>query len=149
MPYHQDTDFHNIEVTLEEALSQMSVHYSANKLGTNPTKTQITAFHLHNRNARWELKVHWNDVYLQSVPRPVYLGVALDRTLGLRWPHEIICYRSWQTHTGEQTLTQCAHLHWLCATPQQSKQAPPGVGCAILSKWTQHSIRPVALCLLL
>ena len=34
----QDTDFHNIGVTLEEALSQMSVYYSANKLRPNPTK---------------------------------------------------------------------------------------------------------------
>ena len=34
----QNTELNNIEVMLEKALSQISVFYSANKLGWNPTK---------------------------------------------------------------------------------------------------------------
>ena len=47
----------------------------------NPSKTQVCAFHLRNREAKRELNVMWNGTRLSNTTTPVYLGVHLDRTL--------------------------------------------------------------------
>ena len=47
----------------------------------NPSKTQVCAFHLRNREAKGELNVEWNSTRLSNTTTPVYLGVHLDRTL--------------------------------------------------------------------
>ena len=45
------------------------------------TKTVTAAFHLHNRDAKRELKVYNNDKLLPFCLIPTYLGVKLDRSL--------------------------------------------------------------------
>ena len=50
-------------------------------LWSNPSKTQVGAFHLKNRQASRELKVRWYNKDLEFHKNPVYLGVTLDRTL--------------------------------------------------------------------
>ena len=50
----------------------------------NPSKTQVSMFHLNNREANKELKIAWNGIDLQHVAEPVYLGVILDRALSFK-----------------------------------------------------------------
>ena len=50
----------------------------------NSDKTQVTAFHLRNREAKRSLKVSRNGVDLENTTRPKYLGVTLDRTLSYK-----------------------------------------------------------------
>ena len=50
----------------------------------SPDKTQVTAFHLRNREAKRSLQVTWNGVDLENTDTPKYLGVTLDRTLSYK-----------------------------------------------------------------
>ena len=56
--------------------------YGNNSLRANPDKTQDTAFHLRNREAKRSLTVSWNGV--ENTTHPKYLGVTLDRTLSYK-----------------------------------------------------------------
>ena len=67
--------FSQVESTIEEALGELTEYYRNNSL---PDKTQVTAFHLRNREAKISLKVSWNRVDLENTTHPKYLG---DRTL--------------------------------------------------------------------
>ena len=68
--------FQEVEQQIKEALGELT-HYS---LRANPDKTQVTAFHLRNREAKRSLQVSWNGVDLENTDTPKYLGVTLDRT---------------------------------------------------------------------
>ncbi|KAK9712244.1 hypothetical protein QE152_g25000 [Popillia japonica] len=59
----QGTDFTEVEEKLEAALK------------SNPSKTQVCAFHLKNKDARWTLKIHWRGERLEQCTTPRYLGV--------------------------------------------------------------------------
>ena len=50
----------------------------------NPDKTQVTAFHLRNREAKRSLKVSWNGVDLENTTHSKYVGVTIDRTLSYK-----------------------------------------------------------------
>ena len=77
----QGNDFNNIEASLTSALSTMTTYYDTNQLRANPSKTQVCAFHLRNREAKRKLNVVWNGTRLSNTTTPVYLGIHLDRTL--------------------------------------------------------------------
>ena len=77
----QGNDFSNIEASLTSALSTLTTYYDTNQLRANPSKTQVCAFHLRNREAKRELNVVWNGIRLSNTTTPVYLGIHLDRTL--------------------------------------------------------------------
>ena len=77
----QGNDFSNIEVSLTSALSTLTTYYDTNQLRANPSKTQVCAFHLRNREAKRELNVVWNGIRLSNTTTPVYLGIHLERTL--------------------------------------------------------------------
>ena len=79
----QGNDFNTIEASLTSALSTMTTYYDKNQLRANPSKTQVCAFHLRNREAKRELNVvwKWNGTRLSNTTTPVYLGIHLDRTL--------------------------------------------------------------------
>ena len=47
----QGNDFNDIEASLTSALSTMTTYYDTNQLRANPSKTQVCAFHLRNREA--------------------------------------------------------------------------------------------------
>ena len=67
-----------------EALEELTHYYRSNSLRANPDKTQVTAFHLRNREAKRLLQVSWNGVDLENTDTPKYLGVILDRTLSYK-----------------------------------------------------------------
>jgi hypothetical protein len=50
-------------------------------LQPSPSKTVSTVFHLHHAKSSTQLDVFLNDLRLKHDPKPVYLGVTLDRTL--------------------------------------------------------------------
>ena len=72
-------------------------YYSSNSLRANPDKTQVTAFHLRNKDANRSLKVEWNRTKLENTPHPKSLGVTLDRTL---------CYKEHMHNTKMEVATR-------------------------------------------
>ena len=75
----QSTYFAPIEETLTSAaLDGLSEYYATNQLRANPPKTQVSLFHLRNRECGKQLNISWNGVKLTHCNLPVYLGVTLD-----------------------------------------------------------------------
>ena len=66
----QEKDFNNIEVNLTSALSILSTYYDLNQLRANPSKTQVCAFHLRNRDAKRDLNLVWNGTRLNNTSTP-------------------------------------------------------------------------------
>ena len=54
---HQFPSFSQVEITIEEALGELTEYYRNNSLCANTHKTRVTAFHLRNREAKRSLKV--------------------------------------------------------------------------------------------
>ena len=82
--------FQKVRQQIEEALGKLTHYYRSNSLCANPDKTQVTAFHMRNREAKRSLQVSWNGVDWENTDIPKYLGVTLNRTL------------SYNTHTQHQ-----------------------------------------------
>ena len=76
--------FQEVEQKIEKALGELTHYYRSNSLCTIPKKTQVTAFHLRNREANRSIQVSWNGVDLENTDTPKYLGVTLDRTLSYK-----------------------------------------------------------------
>ena len=74
----QGNDFNYIEASLTSALSTTTTYYDTNQLRANPSKTQVCAFHLRNREAKREMNVVWNGTRLSNTATPAYLGIHLD-----------------------------------------------------------------------
>ena len=53
----QYQSFKQVEKTIEEALDNLTIYYKVNSVRANPEKTQVTAFHLRNKDAKRSLKV--------------------------------------------------------------------------------------------
>ena len=62
--------FSQIESTIEEALGELTEYYRNNSLCANPDKTQVTAFHLRNREAKRSLEISWNGVDIENTTHP-------------------------------------------------------------------------------
>ncbi|XP_030839466.1 uncharacterized protein LOC756419 [Strongylocentrotus purpuratus] len=77
----QNQSFVKLEESLSDALAGLIPYYATNHLRANPDKTQISAFHLKNRDANHQLRISWYGKRLKHTPNPVYLGVTLDRSL--------------------------------------------------------------------
>ena len=80
----QSTDFAPIEETLTTAIDGLVEYYTTNQLRANPTKTQVSLFHLRNCECGKQLNISWNGVNLTHCNLPVHLGVTLDRTLSYK-----------------------------------------------------------------
>ena len=76
--------FAPIEETLTSAIDGLSEYYTTNQLRANPTKTQVSLFHLRNRECGKQHNISWNGVNLTHCNLLVYLGITLNRTLSYK-----------------------------------------------------------------
>ena len=65
-------------------LKIMDKYYKDWRLTPNPAKSEVTLFHLSNREASKELNVTFDGVPVKFNPNPVYLGLKLDRSLSFK-----------------------------------------------------------------
>ena len=65
-------------------MTTLSAYLQTWRIKLGHAKTVTAAFHLHDREARRELKVKNNGKILLFCPVPTYLGVKLDRALTYR-----------------------------------------------------------------
>ena len=101
--------FTEVEDTIDEALSELTQYYRNNSLRANPDKTQVTAFHLRNREAKRSLNIAWNGVDLENTAYPKYLGVTLDRTLNYK---QHILNTKMKVATRNNLLKKLANSKW-------------------------------------
>ena len=80
----QYPSFTEVEETIEDALEGTTQYYRSNSLRANPDKTQVSAFHLRNKEEKISLKVKWSNTELENTKQLKYLRVALDRTLSYK-----------------------------------------------------------------
>ena len=80
----QYPSFTDVEHTIEDVLDELTTYYISNILRANPDKTQVTLFHIKNREAKRTLEVKWNNTNLENTPHPKYLCFTLDRTLSYK-----------------------------------------------------------------
>ena len=92
----QDREFGIVKERLSNTLDELTPYYEENHLRANPSKTQVCAFHLRNREANHKLNVSWSGTLLGNCNHPVYLGVTLDRCL------------SFKTHVEKTKAKVCA-----------------------------------------
>ena len=83
---HTSGEWKELERTLSQDMTTLSEYLQTWRLKLSHTKTVTAAFHLHNREAKRELKVCNIGKTLPFCPVPTYLGVKLDRSLTYR-PH--------------------------------------------------------------
>ena len=69
----QQPSFVEVDSTIEESLSELTQYYRSNNLRANPDKTQVTAFHLRNKESKGTLKVKWNRTNLENTPSYVHM----------------------------------------------------------------------------
>ena len=78
---HSSGNWKDLEGTLSQDMSTLSVYLQIWRLKLSHTKTITAAFHLNNQEAKCELKVYNNGRLLPFCPSPTYLRVKLDRLL--------------------------------------------------------------------
>ena len=81
--YAQGERLPDVEERLESALNEMSAYYKTNSLKPNPSKTQVCAFHLRNKEAKKIANIFGGST-LEHTDCPKYLGAVLDRSLTYR-----------------------------------------------------------------
>ena len=81
---HSSGNWKDLKETLSQDMSTLSSYLQTWRLKLSHTKTVTAAFHLNNRETKYELKVYNNDRLLSFCPTPNYLGVKLDRSLTFR-----------------------------------------------------------------
>ena len=73
----QYQSFKQVEDTMEEALDNITIYYNMNSLRANlEKKTQVTAFHLRNKEENRSLKVVWNKTEIENTAYPKYLQIG-------------------------------------------------------------------------
>ena len=77
-------DWKVLERTLGENMTTLSAYLQAWRLKLSHAKTVTAVFHLHNQEAKRELKVKNNGKIILFFPVPTYLGVKLHRALTYR-----------------------------------------------------------------
>ena len=99
----------DIEATLSTALQNLTTYYKDNQLKVNPAKTQVSLFHIRNREVCRKLALTWNGVDFKKCDVPVYLGVTLDRTLSYK--HHIEKVKG-KVKTRKNLLHKLANSSW-------------------------------------
>ena len=78
---HSSENWKDLEGTLSQDMSTLSVYLKTWRLKLSHTKTVTAGFHLNNQEAKRELKVYNNGTLLPFCPSPIYLEVKLERLL--------------------------------------------------------------------
>ena len=76
--------FAKLECSLTADMARMAQYCHLWRLKPSVTKTVSSVFHLQHPRAAQELTVMLNGAHLKHDPKPVHLGVTLDRTLSYR-----------------------------------------------------------------
>ena len=105
----QYKSFKQVEKTIGQELYNLTSYYQVNSLRANPEKTQVTAFHPRNKEAKTSLKVVWNKTELENTTHPKYLGVTLDRSLSYK---QHIRNTKMKVATRNNLLTKLATSKW-------------------------------------
>ena len=88
---HSSGNWKDLEGTLSQGMSTLSVYLQTWRLKLSHTKTVMAAFHLNNREAKRELKVYNNGSLLPFCPTPYLPWGKLDRSLTFR--HHLVALR--------------------------------------------------------
>ena len=107
----QYLSFTEVEHAIEKALDELTIYYVSNSLRANPDKTQVTAFHLKNREEKMTLEVKWNKTDLKNTSHLKYLGVTLDRTLSYK---QHIHNTKMKVATQNNLLKKLSNSKWCC-----------------------------------
>jgi hypothetical protein len=75
----QDKTFEEVEKKLIRVLEELATYHENYDLRPNPSKFQVSAFHIKNRQVKRKLNVSWKGQELEYCDTPKYLGVKLDR----------------------------------------------------------------------
>ena len=88
---HSSGNWKDLEGTLSQDMSTLSVYLQTWRLKLSHTKTVRAAFYLNNREAKREIKIYNNGRLLPFCLTPTYFGVKLDRSLTFR--HHLVALR--------------------------------------------------------
>ena len=105
----QKQSIEEVEKIIGDALAGLTPYYAANHLRANPEKTEISTFHLKNRDAQRELKVVWHGKLLAYSRKSVYIGVTLDRCLAYKYQ---IAKTQAKTGARNSILKKLANTNW-------------------------------------
>lgn len=108
----QGYSFEEVEGKITRALDKLSQYYTKNALKPNPSKTEVCAFHLVNKDANRKLNIVWKGQGLNHNFTPKYLRVSLDRTLSFQ--------KHCKTKPRQASRYCCkpshANYHWMSQT---------------------------------
>ena len=135
----QYSSFTEVETTIGDALDELTQYYRSNSLRANPNKTQVTAFHMRNKEDSRSLKVEWNRTAIENTPHPKYLCVTLDRTLSYKERIHNIMMKG--GHHATMAPNDTAYKRWSCHSGAQAEDVqivsnlprPPAMGGPIYS----------------
>ena len=77
--------FEEAHKILEEDLKIVDDYFRSTHLLLNPNKTEVSAFHLNNKEADRQLQVSFGNQILNHNFKPKYLGITLDRSLTYKY----------------------------------------------------------------
>lgn len=92
---------------LTEDLTALRKYFNDWRLIPNMAKTEVSCFHLNNKQAHMEPEVYFGNSLLRFNPHPKYLGVTMDRTL---------CFKKHLENTAAKINTRNNIIHKLCGT---------------------------------
>lgn len=105
----QSPNLTDAEDVLNKDLKIMNEYFKKWGLRPNPHKTEVTAFHLNNRQAHVQLNIESEGTSLTHNPYPKYLGVTLDRTLTFK---QHLKYTSAKVKTRSNLIRNLANTSW-------------------------------------
>ena len=105
----QYQSFKKVEEKIERALDNLAPYYKINIMRAYPGKTQVTAFHLRNKETNSSLQVVWNETEPKNTAYLKYIGVSFDRSLCYK---QHIQYTKLKVATRNNLLTKLATSKW-------------------------------------
>ena len=96
--FHSIEDCKGLEETLSQDMATLSAYLKTWRLKLSHDNTMTAAFHLHNREAKRELKIYANDKLFPFSPVSTYSRVKLDRSLTFR--HQLEALRKKNLHAS-------------------------------------------------